>query len=241
MIFLNNIFHAFIHTVSAGANANVAVSVDGLSGLTPLIAAVETGNPEIVSLLLANKITNIDFPDEPARLSCTALHYAAYLGHVDIVRMLLKKKANVDARNDNGATPLMLATLRGHTAIVELLCAFNANTDISEDDQLVTPLMVACFKGNVDIAKILLTKGASVNLVNKHGATALVTAAASQNINPDIIQLLLDSKANVDIRDGSGLTALQFAMKSGNLRAIALLSGAQLEYVKRNSKPGVMK
>ena len=45
----------------------------------------------------------------------TILHYAAQNGHVDIVRKLVREYGSVAmAKDDNGDTPLYLATLGGH-------------------------------------------------------------------------------------------------------------------------------
>ncbi len=51
----------------------------------------------------------------------TPLHYAAYHGHLEIVRFLLKGGADPKLRDKKGQTPLALATERGLTAIVHML------------------------------------------------------------------------------------------------------------------------
>jgi hypothetical protein len=61
----------------------------------------------------------------------TALHYAAYQGHVDIVEKLLEttssKSKLVDKQNSIGFTPLFYAAQRDHMAVVKLLLANGAN------------------------------------------------------------------------------------------------------------------
>jgi hypothetical protein len=51
----------------------------------------------------------------------SALHAAAYMGHLDAVRALLKAGVVTDLADNDGETARQWAEDRGHTAIVELL------------------------------------------------------------------------------------------------------------------------
>ena len=60
----------------------------------------------------------------------TALHMASFEGDIQIVMALLDAIAEVDAidaEDANGHTPLMLASLRGHVGVMELLIAAGAD------------------------------------------------------------------------------------------------------------------
>ncbi|MBI4645382.1 MAG: ankyrin repeat domain-containing protein [Bacteroidia bacterium] len=52
--------------------------------------------------------------------------WAAYKGHTEIVKFLLENKADVNAKNNNGWTVLMVAIDKGNTEIIEILKAFGA-------------------------------------------------------------------------------------------------------------------
>ena len=55
-------------------------------------------------------------------LHCTLLHVASERGYADIVRILLRTKSiKINAREDNGATRLMCASVLSHQAAFELL------------------------------------------------------------------------------------------------------------------------
>lgn len=51
----------------------------------------------------------------------TALHYASFYGHWQLVKVLLKARANLNVRDAFGYTPLHLAALEGHQTVSEIL------------------------------------------------------------------------------------------------------------------------
>lgn len=55
----------------------------------------------------------------------TALHIAAYRGHVDIIMTLLRAKADVNLRNEKGKTPQQEALEGGHQHIAENIVNFS--------------------------------------------------------------------------------------------------------------------
>lgn len=72
-------------------------------GIWPLLAAVTDGNSATVTLLLK---LNAD-PNQTDQYQYSALHEAASLGHHNIVELLIDAKANINARDINGITPLV--------------------------------------------------------------------------------------------------------------------------------------
>jgi ankyrin len=56
--------------------------------------------------------------------SSTPLHFAAREGQLDIVKLLLDKGANVDAKDSDGDNPLQCAEINGHTKCAELLRSY---------------------------------------------------------------------------------------------------------------------
>lgn len=72
----------------------------------------------------------------------TPLHLAARANQTDIVRVLVRNKANVDAKAREFQTPLHIASRLGNTDIVSILLNANANPNTATRDQY-TPLHIA--------------------------------------------------------------------------------------------------
>lgn len=68
---------------------------------------------------------------EPGQWS--ALHYAAFSGHKELVEHLLAKGANINARSPNGSSPLMMAIYDGKPDVAKLLVEKGADKEIQND------------------------------------------------------------------------------------------------------------
>ena len=115
--------------LAAGANPD---SIHLALGQTPLHAAAESGRPREIAALLAVGAN----PDARAAYGQTPLHLAATPRvipgltnfNVDLyaaaVAILLEARAAIDVTDNNGDTPLDLATMAGEEASAALLRAF---------------------------------------------------------------------------------------------------------------------
>jgi ankyrin repeat protein len=97
------------------------------------------------------------------------LMMAALKGHLDLVRMLIARDADV---NKPGWTPLHYAATNGHLSIVRMLLDHHAYID-AESPNGTTPLMMAAHYGTPETVKLLLEAGADPSLKNSIGLTAL--------------------------------------------------------------------
>jgi ankyrin repeat protein len=87
-------------------------------GVQPLHAALASKKVETAQFLISRRAP---VNTRQAGEGLTPLHYAAAHGHEDIVRQLLKRGADIAAKNSDGKTPLMMAEERGHASLVALL------------------------------------------------------------------------------------------------------------------------
>ena len=84
-------------------------------------------------------------------------------------------RGDIEKKDVNGFTPLLVAAYYGHRSMVEYLCNKRANVDKS-DNKGWTSLMYASLYNWDHIVKILIDHNASVNLKNSEGHTALYYA-----------------------------------------------------------------
>ncbi|MBL0373049.1 ankyrin repeat domain-containing protein [Rhizobium sp. KVB221] len=87
------------------------IEIRNKGGLTALHAAAYGGHLDIVELLISKGAV---INDEKNFYHMSPLHAAAEEGHADIVAFLLANKADIEAKERNGYTPLTQAGWRSH-------------------------------------------------------------------------------------------------------------------------------
>jgi ankyrin repeat protein len=173
----------------------------------------------------------------------TPLHWAVHDNDAAEVRRLIAAGANVNAKNDFGATPMSEAATVGNTAIIKMLLDAKADPDSPFADGQ-TALMVVARSTNVEAARLLIAAGANVNAKeSQRNQTALMWAAAQRQ--PEMVKLLVSKDADTNARtmlndvqsqvsaepraqyrSYGGLTPLMYATREGCLEcAKALVEG----------------
>jgi len=167
--------------LEAGAKIDTTGSeVSQLPGWTPLHLAVYHKVSQGVALLLEKGADpNFPFP-APFAYEGTALNVAISRGgESELVELLLKNKAAVNARDFSGNTPLLRAVRESNQQIAELLLAHKADVaSVNSDGN--TALALAVQAGNLSIAEVLLSKGANANDTNAYGFPMLHVALGAQ-------------------------------------------------------------
>lgn len=126
----------------------------------------------------------------------TLLHVAIILYREDLIEVLLKNDANIEALTDNGHSPLLVSIAFGGL-LTELLLEKGANPNAklhyATDDTDMTVLMFVAGAeratySNTAMVELLLKFKASVNIKSKAGKTAL--DIARENKTTGIVELL---------------------------------------------------
>ncbi|KAF5718660.1 ankyrin protein [Fusarium globosum] len=179
------------------------------------------GNVAETQILLLE--TDPDLKDGDCR---TALSYAAGNGHSAVVKLLLKKGANIDRRDSFLETALSRASVGGHVTTVRILLENHAQVD-PVDYFNQTPLSLAAEMGHAAIVQLLLENRAEVDSMTEDGQTPLLMAATNGHKN--IVQLLLNNGADVYWTDNYMETALSLAVYRGHTAVVQLLLDSDAE------------
>lgn len=102
----------------------------------------------------------------------TALMFAAFNGHSDIVLELLDRDAGIDRRDLMGRTALLYAATGPFPETVRILLDKGAEPNVVDSDEHFSPLMHAAAEGNLDVVKILLEAGSDPTLTDVDGDNA---------------------------------------------------------------------
>ncbi len=152
-------------------------------------------------------------------------------GKVDTVRSLLAQVTDLNAKDDQGYTPLQHAVMAEQADVVLVLLNAGSDTEVKSDVAGNTALHWAVIGDNLEILRALLTRGANLEVRNNDGLTPLIFAAA--NNKPVPVNLLVSKGANVEARDNYNRTPLMWAARNCPVETATLLlnHGANLEAV----------
>jgi ankyrin repeat protein len=180
--------------------------------MTPLMWAAYSGQKNIVEFFLDQGAGQTVHP-MPTRFCQTPLHLAAQQGHVEVVKVLLSQKVNVNAKDIFGDTPLHSAVLGGHNELVELLITNGAEVDHANEDGW-TPLhcAVMAYNWNTKIVELLISHWSSVNAKDKEGSTSLHLAVRMGR--QEMVAILLANNADIKAKDKEGKTPLKLALEN---------------------------
>lgn len=158
-----------------------------------------------------------------AQQAPASLFDAVLYGDERAVQALVAGGADVNAFDETGMTPLMIAASEGRTAIAKRLVEAGADVTLAGGDG-TTALMRAASANRVEIIRLLTARGADVNARNNGGMTALMVAAFGGYA--DATKLLLAGKADPNAKDNQGRTAMMAGATSGDAATVDALLAA---------------
>ncbi|WP_264735341.1 ankyrin repeat domain-containing protein [Wolbachia endosymbiont (group A) of Rhinocyllus conicus] len=196
-----------------------------------LLTAVQDGNLNKVKSL-ANQNANVNTRGIQDR---TPLHFAASSDKFDIVKFLFDKNANIKAKDVYGNTPLHVAAQYGsELEIVEFLLDKNASDINDVNNNGSTPLHVAIQGNKPSTVKLLLNRGASIKVKDKHNRTPL--GLADQEGYTNIAQMIEQRQSDLDkellttVRDGNLNEVEDLVSQNANVNTTDIYSWTPLHW-----------
>jgi ankyrin repeat protein len=142
------------------------------------------------------------------------VHAAAAAGDLEQLRTAIADGADLNALDEAGRTPAMVATHARQIAAVQALLL--AGADVNRRDQMLdNPFLYAGAEGLLDILKLAHAAGADTRLTNRYGGTALIPACERGHV--EVVRFLLtQTDVDVDHANNLGWTALLEAVVLSN-------------------------
>ena len=152
-----------------------------------------------------------------------------------IVKLLLEKGVPVEARDEEGSTPLISAAAYGQLGAVKVLLRSGADLEARNGFGSTALLAAACdcaiatMPDTYEVMKLLLEKGANINARDHDGNTPLIIASTGGVVKTKIVQLLIEHSADLLAKNNNGETALDTATKDSVPDVIRLLKDASVK------------
>lgn len=132
--------------------------------------------------------------------------------------LLAQPDLKAEVRSQQDESPLMLAAMKGMTAVCEQLIAKGA--DVNKPGW--APLHYAATGGHLQIMQLLLDEHAYVDAASPNNTTPLMMAAHYGT--PSAVKLLLEAGADPLLRNDAGLNAIDFAHQARRAESADLIS-----------------
>eukprot|EP01084_Bolivina_argentea_P018415 34291_1 len=222
---------ALMHSLDKGYNeitkiimqsSDIDLSITDNFDRHALLIAIAFGNIECTKLFIKRGV-NVDWK---ASKGLNALQLSIWKGYTNIVEWLIQANADINIKNDLGATPLMYA-VEGQLACTKILVNYKANLheiDLSNRNALY----YSCKYGDVETTSLLLECNAQVNIKeNDDGYTPFLVATSRNHL--EIAKLLIKYKANINAKDSKNRTALILASSNGHLKMVQFLLSLDID------------
>jgi ankyrin repeat protein len=153
------------------------------------------------------------------------------------LQALLKKKADVNAPQRDGATALHWAVYHDDVEAADLLLRAGAKPEVLNRTGM-SPLAMAALYGSTPLIDRLLKAGANAKAVGPNGETMLMYAA--RNGRPEAVRLLVEAGADVNARERlRGTTALMWAVEQRHPEAVGVLLAAGADHSAKSAGAGL--
>ncbi|KAK7074366.1 hypothetical protein SK128_009451 [Halocaridina rubra] len=229
-----------LKTLKLLLEAGADVTAKDEDGYTALHVAVAAEKDVVVQELVSfNKYKNenlTDFINAKNNIQKTPLHFAAHVGHVAILEILLDNGADMISKDKDGYTALHVGIAAGKVEVIQELLKFGKRRKINLEEFLnatnniqKTPLHFAAHTGHTEILLKLLDAGSNIIAEDEDGYTPLHVAVAVGKV--DAVQELLQFQKKrhgnlcdiLNVSNNAQKTPLHFAARVGKVQIFDML------------------
>ncbi|XP_046329919.1 ankyrin repeat and KH domain-containing protein 1-like [Haliotis rufescens] len=182
--------------------------------MTPLMLAAQNAHKQVFDFLVGQGASMSIM----SRAEMSILHVACEGRNIPIVKYVLEQNVtDINSRRRDGSTAAMLAVLRGHGDVFNLLLSKGADLTLF-DDKGSTFVDQAIRGGNTEIVEYVLKQN-SVDINRKHcGLTPVMLAVLNGKL--DVFNFLVQKGADLPIMHADHETILHMACKGGNIEIV---------------------
>lgn len=149
---------------------------------------------------------------------------AARRGDLKAVDAAIAARADLDATDGQGRTPLIRAALYGHAPVVARLARAGAKLNAVTSEEKEAAVHVAAREGHLPVIQALAAAKADMNLYSRLEATPLLIAIVNQQT--EVVRALLAAGADANAWSESDTTPVRAAAVRGNLAMVKALLAA---------------
>jgi len=167
----------------------------------------------------------IDLTTAPSSLlpPVSAVNFERFVkeGNLDEVKENIARGINIEQRNEDGMTPLLVAAQHNRIEILKALIEKKADLSVTDEEQRTVLHCALGIPDGYDLVQVILRYGVNVNAEDDEGKTPLHYAVRCRNHR--VAKALLKRKADVNATDKNLLSVLQSAINTKNDSMVKML------------------
>jgi ankyrin repeat protein len=205
------------YLIESGADLNKEKDHHGNNAL--LVAASRAKDLKLVDYFISKGL-DINSTDDSGN---GIFHYASQGGNMDILKQLVARGVSTKRNETTGENAILFAS-KGRESSQELytyLESLGVNANVKSKEN-ITPLhYLASSSKDLTIFDYFLGKGVDPNEVDTEGNTALMNAAARNQL--EVIAFFAEKTDNIDRADKEGRSALTLAIQGNSSEVVSYL------------------
>lgn len=150
----------------------------------------------------------------------TALHWGAFNGDLEMVKLLVQKGADINHKTDQGISTLSISVQQGHLEVIRYLIEQGADIHAKNEDGY-TAFHWSVEGGHIDVVKYFVEQGTDIGLQGINGNTPLHFSAEKGYL--DCLKYLCEQGADIHAKNKWGYTALLASARAGHLDCVKYL------------------